>query len=137
VCHDAVGSGLCKIVERGYTRPPSYHIERLRQAPVGHFFRVVTRGYGSMPSYAAQIPPRDRWSIVAYVRALQLSQHFPVDKLPEDMQDEWTRAEKMAGSLLKNGTGSETLSVDAEKSIVREVPVPIFQRAASAGGPSP
>ena len=84
VCHDPAGTGHGKIVERGYTRPPSYHIDRLRNAPVGHFFRVITLGYGSMPSYAAQIPPRDRWAIVAYVRALQLSQHFPEDQLPEE-----------------------------------------------------
>jgi mono/diheme cytochrome c family protein len=84
VCHDPAGTGHGKIVERGYTRPPSYHIARLRDAPVGHLFRVITLGYGSMPSYAAQIPPRDRWAIVAYVRALQLSQHFPEDQLPEE-----------------------------------------------------
>ena len=60
--------------------------------PVGHLFRVITQGYGSMPSYAGQVGPRDRWAIVAYVRALQLSQHFPADKLPEDMQKEWEQA---------------------------------------------
>jgi mono/diheme cytochrome c family protein len=83
VCHDALGTGQGKIVERGYTRPPSYHIQRLRDAPVGHFFRVITEGYGSMPSYAAQIPVRDRWAIVAYIRALQLSQHCPANESPE------------------------------------------------------
>ena len=96
VCHDAAGYGRGKIVERGYTRPPSYHIDRLRRAPVGYFFRVITQGYGSMPSYAAQIPPRDRWAIVAYVRALQLSQHFPLDQLPEDMRREWNEREQVA-----------------------------------------
>jgi mono/diheme cytochrome c family protein len=83
-CHDPAGTGHGKIVERGYTQPPSYHIARLRNAPVGHFFRVITLGYGSMPSYAAQIPPRDRWAIVAYIRALQLSRHFPEDQLPAE-----------------------------------------------------
>jgi len=78
VCHDAAGTGHGKIVERGYTEPPSYHIDRLRRAPSGHLFRVISDGYGSMPSYAEQIPARDRWAIVAYVRALQLSQHCPV-----------------------------------------------------------
>lgn len=81
VCHDAVGTGHGKIVERGYTKPPSYHIARLRNAPVGHLFRVISEGYGSMPSYAAQIPVRDRWAIVAYLRALQLSQHYPKEEL--------------------------------------------------------
>jgi mono/diheme cytochrome c family protein len=77
LCHDPLGTGRGKIVERGYTQPPSYHIDRLRAAPVGHFFDVITNGYGSMPDYKAQVPVRDRWAIVAYVRALQLSQHFP------------------------------------------------------------
>ncbi|HEY4310284.1 MAG TPA: cytochrome c [Pirellulales bacterium] len=86
VCHDAAGTGQGKIVQRGYTRPPSYHIDRLREAPVGYLYRVVAEGYGSMPSYAGQIPPRDRWAIVSYVRALQLSQHFPLDNLPEDLR---------------------------------------------------
>ncbi len=94
VCHDALGTGRGKIVERGYSRPPSYHIERLRRAPVGHFFRVITEGYGSMPSYAAQIPTRDRWAIVAYVRALQLSQHYPEDELPDPLRRKWEETEK-------------------------------------------
>jgi hypothetical protein len=81
-----LGTGYGKIVERGYTRPPSYHISRLREAPVGRLFAIVSEGYGSMPSYAGQIPPEDRWAIVAYVRALQLSQHFPKNKLTEEMQ---------------------------------------------------
>ena len=82
VCHDPLGTGRGKIVERGYTQPPSYHIERLRNVAVGHFFEVITNGYGSMPDYKQQVPPRDRWAIAAYIRALQLSQHFPVnDKL--------------------------------------------------------
>jgi mono/diheme cytochrome c family protein len=84
VCHDPLGTGRGKIVERGYTRPPSYHISRLQNAPVGRLFAVVTEGYGSMPSYAAQIPTEDRWAIVAYVRALQLSQHFPAGELSDD-----------------------------------------------------
>jgi mono/diheme cytochrome c family protein len=96
VCHDAAGTGLGKIVERGYTRPPSYHIERLRRAPVGYLYRVVTDGYGSMPSYAGQIGVRDRWAIVAYLRALQLSQHFPVEDLPEEMRGEWLESKKVA-----------------------------------------
>jgi mono/diheme cytochrome c family protein len=92
VCHDAIGTGAGKIVERGYTRPPSFHITRLREAPVGHFFDVITNGYGSMPSYREQVPPRDRWAIVAYVRALQLSQHFPVKELSGRMREEWKKA---------------------------------------------
>jgi hypothetical protein len=88
VCHDPLGTGRGKIVERGYTQPPSYHIDRLRKAPVGHFFDVITNGYGSMPDYRQQIPPRDRWAIAAYLRALQLSQHFPEGDLPPDLRTE-------------------------------------------------
>jgi mono/diheme cytochrome c family protein len=89
VCHDPLGEGHGKIVERGYTPPPSYHTERLRKVPVGHFYDVMTRGYGSMPEYRAQISPRDRWAIAAYIRALQLSQHFPEEKLTDTMRREW------------------------------------------------
>jgi mono/diheme cytochrome c family protein len=92
VCHDSLGTGRGKIVERGYTPPPSYHIERLRHVAVGHFFDVITNGYGSMPDYKQQIPVRDRWAIAAYVRALQLSQHFPENELPADMQEERRKA---------------------------------------------
>jgi hypothetical protein len=92
VCHDPMGTGRGKIVERGYTPPPSYHIARLRSVPVGHLFAVVSEGYGSMPSYAGQISPRDRWAIVAYVRALQRSQHFPADQLTPEMKKEMASA---------------------------------------------
>ena len=63
------------IVQRGFKQPPSYHIERLRKAPLGYFFDVMTNGFGTMPDYASQIPADDRWRIVAYIRALQLSQN--------------------------------------------------------------
>jgi mono/diheme cytochrome c family protein len=98
VCHDPLGTGRGKIVERGYTPPPSYHIPRLRTVPVGHLFAVVSEGYGSMPSYAGQISPRDRWAIVAYVRALQLSQHFPVDQLTPEMKKDVTNATSGKGA---------------------------------------
>jgi mono/diheme cytochrome c family protein len=73
-CHDETGSGRGMVVQRGYRQPPSYHIERLKQAPPGYFFDVITNGFGAMPDYKAQIAPRDRWRIVAYIKALQLSQ---------------------------------------------------------------
>jgi mono/diheme cytochrome c family protein len=97
VCHDPLGTGRGMIVQRGYTPPPSYHIERLRQAPPGHFFQVITKGYGSMPSYRKQVPPRDRWAIAAYIRALQLSQHFPEKELTRAMRDQWAEQKKQAG----------------------------------------
>lgn len=86
-CHDVTGNGHGMIVRRGYKQPPSYHIDRLRQAPIGHFYDVMTNGFGAMPDYKAQIAPRDRWAIAAYIRALQLSQHAsPSDLSPDDRQ---------------------------------------------------
>jgi hypothetical protein len=81
-CHAHVGNGQGMIVQRGLRPPPSFHIERLRQAPIGHFFDVITNGYGAMASYAVEVAPADRWAIAAYIRALQLSQHAEVAKLP-------------------------------------------------------
>lgn len=73
-CHGYTGNGDGMIVRRGFRRAASFNDDRLRQAPVGHFFDAITNGWGAMPSYAPQIPPEDRWAIVAYLRALQLSQ---------------------------------------------------------------
>lgn len=82
-CHDYTGSGRGMIVQRGFPPPPSYHIDRLRQAPVGHFFDVMTNGFGAMYSYASRISPEDRWRIAAYVRALQLSEHAKIEDVPD------------------------------------------------------
>jgi mono/diheme cytochrome c family protein len=73
-CHGRTGQGDGMIVRRGYRRPPTFHQDRLRESPVGHFFDVITNGFGAMPDYATQITAGDRWAIVAYVRALQISQ---------------------------------------------------------------
>ena len=75
VCHGPVGNGDGMIVRRGFPKPPTYHDDRLRNAPVGHFFDVMTNGWGKMSSYAYQVQPADRWAIVAYIRALQVSQN--------------------------------------------------------------
>ena len=83
-CHSPVGDGDGFIVRRGFPAPPSYHIDRLRQAPDRHFFDVMTHGYGIMYSYADRLSPADRWAIVAYIRALQLSQHVPAASLSGD-----------------------------------------------------
>jgi hypothetical protein len=81
-CHARTGDGNGMIVQRGYRRPPSYHIDRLREAPLGHFFDVITNGFGAMPDYSSQIPPHDRWAISAYIRVLQFSQNAPANLLP-------------------------------------------------------
>ncbi len=81
-CHDRVGNGNGMIVQRGFRAPPSIHIQRLREAPAGYFYDVMTRGFGAMPDFAAQLTPEDRWAIVAYIRALQLSQNATLAELP-------------------------------------------------------
>jgi hypothetical protein len=107
-CHSRVGNGIGMIVQRGYAKAGSFHSARLESAPLGHFFHVITNGYGAMPDYAAQIAPADRWAIVAYIKALQLSQKAtqadvpagahvePLSSiaeregLPASFADEWT-----------------------------------------------
>jgi mono/diheme cytochrome c family protein len=83
-CHGRIGNGLGMIVRRGFKQPPSYHIDRLRNAPVGHLYDVITNGYGAMLNYAAQVQVRDRWAIVAYIRALQYSQNVNASELSAD-----------------------------------------------------
>ena len=83
-CHDRVGSGQGMVVRRGYTRPNSFHTDRLRQAPPGYFFDAITNGFGVMPAYAAQVSVRDRWAIIGYIRALQLSQRAALSDVPPE-----------------------------------------------------
>lgn len=83
-CHDRLGSGSGMIARRGFTRPPSLHDPRLVAEPVGHYFHVITNGLGAMPSYAAQVPPRDRWAVIAYIRALQRSQRATLADVPPE-----------------------------------------------------
>lgn len=84
VCHGASGEGNGMIVQHGFPAPPSYDIERLRRVPVGHFFNVITHGYGVMYSYATRVEPDDRWAIAAYIRALQLSQNAKTNDVPAE-----------------------------------------------------
>lgn len=88
MCHSRTGDGDGMIVRRGFRRPPSYHTDRLRGAPVGHFFDVITHGLGAMPSLDYQIEPADRWAIVAYMRALQLSQYARPEMLTPEQQQQ-------------------------------------------------
>jgi mono/diheme cytochrome c family protein len=81
-CHGRTGSGDGMIVRRGYRAPPSLHDDRLRSAAIGHFFDVMTNGFGAMPDYSEQVTPEDRWAIIAYIRALQFSQHATVGDIP-------------------------------------------------------
>ena len=92
-CHGETGDGNGIVVERGFPAPPSYNIQRLRDAPAGHFFDVMTRGYGVMYSYAARVTPADRWAIAAYIRALQLSQHATPADVPTNQLAELESAQ--------------------------------------------
>jgi mono/diheme cytochrome c family protein len=83
-CHGRIGNGDGMVVRRGYRRPPSYHAEQLRKAALGHFYDVITNGFGAMPDYSAQVAPRDRWAIVAFIRALQLSQNATLADVSEE-----------------------------------------------------
>ncbi len=108
-CHDRTGGGRGMVVRRGYQPPPSFHIERLRDAPVGHFFDVMSNGLGAMPDYASQIEASDRWAIAAYVRALQLSQNAPVSDVPPEKQADLARAPRPApGPPVEREMGQES-----------------------------
>jgi mono/diheme cytochrome c family protein len=97
-CHSQLGDGDGPVVRRGFPHPPSYHEQRLRDAPDRHFYDVMTRGYGIMPSYADRVPPQDRWAIEAYIRALQLSQHAQLAQLPAEMRQRFAAAAPSGGT---------------------------------------
>lgn len=86
-CHGLQGDGNGMVALRGMKHPPSFHQQRIRQEPGGYIYDVITNGFGQMLGYSAQVPPRDRWAIIAYVRALQLSRNVPVAELPADLRD--------------------------------------------------
>jgi hypothetical protein len=87
-CHGLAGYGDGMVIQRGFRRASSFHVDRVRAEPVGYFYDAITNGFGAMPSYAAQIPVEDRWAIVAYVRALQLSQHATLQDVPPEKRGE-------------------------------------------------
>jgi hypothetical protein len=93
-CHGLLGTGQGMIVRRGFTPARSFHEPRVRQAPAGHYFEVMTRGFGTMPSYANQVSPQDRWAIIAYIRALQLSRSVRVDELPPEDRERLSKEAK-------------------------------------------
>lgn len=102
-CHDYTGSGNGMIVQRGFPHPPSYHIQRLRDAPVGHFFEVMTNGFGAMYSYAARVTPQDRWRIAAYIRVLQLSQNATIQDVPDSDRQKLTQSSTQSSSAQPAG----------------------------------
>lgn len=102
-CHGRTGSGNGMVVQRGFRAPPSYHEDRLRNAPVGYYFDVMTNGFGAMQDYSAQVPVADRWAIAAYIRALQLSQRATVDDVPANRRAELDRPATVAGAARREG----------------------------------
>jgi len=97
-CHGRLGYGNGIVAQRGFLAPPSYHTDRLRQAPVGHFYDVMTNGFGAMSSYADKVTPHDRWAVAAYIRALQLSQHAMINDAPAEERNK----------LQQSGQGGQT-----------------------------
>jgi hypothetical protein len=96
-CHGLQGDGLGMAAVRGMKHPPSYHIDRLRQAPNGYFYDVITNGFGAMYSYSERISPRDRWAIIAYVRALQLSRNAKASDLPQSLREKLANGGEPSG----------------------------------------
>ena len=96
-CHGLQGDGNGMAAVRGMKHPPSYHIDRLRQAPNGYFYDVMTNGFGAMYSYSERIPPSDRWAIIAYVRALQLSRNAKTSDLPESLRQKLANSAESSG----------------------------------------
>jgi mono/diheme cytochrome c family protein len=91
-CHGRLGDGQGMVAQRGFRNPPTYHSEQLREQPVGHFFDVITNGFGAMYSFNDRIPAADRWAIVAYIRTLQFSQAAPLNELPAAVRQEFEQA---------------------------------------------
>ncbi len=108
-CHGLQGDGNGMIAMRGMKHPPSYHQDRLRQVPNGYVYDVITNGFGAMLGYSAQIAPRDRWAVVAYVRALQLSRNAKLAELPPDVREKVLHppAEKKPETNSESGGKSE------------------------------
>ena len=106
-CHGLQGDGNGMVAMRGMKRPPSYHQDRLRQAPNGYFYDNITNGFGQMLGYSAQIPPRDRWAIIAYIRALQLSRNAKPADLPAELRNKLNQDGSSGGkqSGTKDSTG--------------------------------
>jgi mono/diheme cytochrome c family protein len=97
-CHGKLGDGNGMVALRGFRHPPSYHEDRLRNAPTSHFYDVMTNGFGAMPSYAEVVTPEDRWKIIAYIRALQASQNAKAGELPESDRQELEKASEKSSA---------------------------------------
>jgi mono/diheme cytochrome c family protein len=109
-CHSRIGDGNGMVVRRGYRQAASYHTEKLMTAPVGHFFDVMTNGFGAMPSSASRVEPDDRWRIAAYVRVLQFSEAAPLDAVPAEMRGELDKNPETPKPTVAQGATAESPS---------------------------
>ncbi|HWR54838.1 MAG TPA: cytochrome c [Bryobacteraceae bacterium] len=134
-CHSRLGDGEGMIVQRGFRKPPSYHIDRLRNAPVGHFFDVITNGFGAMTDYAARVPPRDRWAITAYIRALQFSRTASASDVPADQQAKLGEAPVTPHGLEAGTTGTAAAAPAGPSQSAPREPQPSEVRPGSQPGP--
>jgi mono/diheme cytochrome c family protein len=114
-CHGQLGNGLGMIVQRGFKQPPSYHIDRLRQVGVGHFFDVMTNGYGAMWKYSPQIEPRDRWAIASYIRVLQASQNTNINDLPQADREKLPAQKAMAAAMTPGNNSVPSTNITGAK----------------------
>jgi len=123
-CHGELGDGNGMVAQRGYLHPPSFHDDRLRQAPVGHFFDVITNGLGGMPDYAEQVAVDDRWKIIAYIRALQLSQHAAVADVPADIRSQLGQPMPPSTEGVTGKTGVKGMAPPAPRELPPQTGVP-------------
>ncbi len=105
-CHGQTADGTGMIVQRGYKQPSSFHVDRLRAQPLGYFYDVITIGFATMPDYAAQVAPQDRWAIAAYIRTLQYSRHAPLSDVPAADRTRLDSDTATAASPAQGGTTS-------------------------------
>ena len=121
-CHGQVGDGNGMIVQRGFRRPPSFvSTDRLLNAPVGHFYDVISNGFGAMPSYASRVAPHDRWAIVAYIRALQRSQNGSVDDVPPELRDKIAESEAVQEQAREKREAAERLDTERQRKLERDI----------------
>ncbi len=119
-CHGRTGQGNGMVVQRGFRAPPSYHEDRLRNAPVGYFFDVMTHGFGAMQDYAAQVPVADRWAIAAYIRAIQLSQNATVNDVPADRRADLDRPAAAPAAPASEPAGEPAAEPAGEPAVPQE-----------------
>lgn len=121
-CHGRLGDGSGMIVRRGFRRPPSFvSTERLLNAPLGHYFDVITNGFGAMPSYASRVAPRDRWAIAAYIRALQRSQNGSVEDVPVELRETIVESESVEELERQKREAAEQLDTERQEKLQRDI----------------